>query len=128
MTPSLDIELGKIDLKFGKAESLEDRPKLEFFIRYCHPIAVDKPGDGLAVAIRRFKEDKYGMDGLFILSKNYSCSLEGLFDARCAGISAVKMLYDLESIDIEEIKALPNPRIVREDIIYRLKFDQLILE
>ena len=100
---SLDIELGKIDLKFTEAKYIRDKPALEFFIRYCHPVTIEREGDGIAVGIRRFKEDVCGNDGPLILSKFYPRSLEGLFDARTAGISAVKMLYNLGSVFIEEI-------------------------
>lgn len=123
----LDIELGKIDMKFTEAKYIRDKPALEFFIRYCHPVAIEREGDGIAVGIRRFKEDVCGKDGPFILSKTYPSSLEGLFDARAAGISAVKMLYNLGSIYIEEINVLLDPSIVREDRIYRLNLDQFVL-
>jgi len=123
----LDIELGKIDMKFGKSEFLGDKPKLEFFIRYCHPIAVDKTGDGIAVAMRRFKEDKHGKTGLFLLEMPYPYSLDGLEDARATGLDFAKMLYNLRDAVIEESDTLPTANNFDDNKIYRVDLEHHIL-
>ena len=123
----LDTELGKVDMKFGKVELQGGKPNLKFFIRYCHPIAVDKTGDGIAVAMRRFKEDKHGKTGLFLLEMPYPYSLDGLEDARATGLFCAKDLYNLRDPVIEELNTLPAANNFDQNKIYRVDLENHIL-
>lgn len=117
----LDIELGKIDMKFTTAaRSMYDRPALEFFIRYSSPSAVDRHGEGIVTSIHRFKEDKNGRDGLCVIDKNYPLTLSGLDNARRDGLFTAISLYNLKGIHVVEVFDLPVPENIEHSMIYRL--------
>ncbi len=125
METNLVIEINKVDMKFGK-EFKDEKPKLDFFIRYCHPSAVGMLADGIITSIHRFKEDKDGKTGLCIMDKVYPSSFSGLNDARADGLTSAMFLYNINRISMIEVDRLPFPNDMDCEKMYRLNFTYAI--
>ncbi len=126
MATSLDIELGKLDMKFGRTD--REKGAIDFFIRYCSPKVIGSNAEGIAVCIHRFQRDRTGTNRLAILEDVYPLSLEGLESARKDGLIAVKDLYDLPAnIPIIESDNVPQPFANRNyNAIYRVNLVNVI--
>lgn len=120
MVTKLEIELGKIDMKFSSAD--REKTQLDFFIRYCSPQALGFDEEGIAVCIHKFNRDRTGTNRLAVLGQTYPFTAEGLESARTQGLIAVKDLYELPAnTPLIEVENLPKPWVEKNyDAIYRV--------